>query len=101
MTSRHQPRLCLPRFRPELLSLEDRTAPATFPVTTLSDAGPGSLRAAIAAANDEIANLGQDEIVFAAVVRGGAVNLTTFENPPASTPAVPQPAGPSAFPLFP
>jgi hypothetical protein len=36
-----------PRFRPSLLCLEDRTAPAVLTVTNLSDHDPGSLRAEI------------------------------------------------------
>ncbi len=38
-------------FRPGLESLEDRTVPSTFRVTNLNDSGPGSLRAAVAAAD--------------------------------------------------
>ncbi len=79
--------------------LEDRTTPATFTVSTLADAGAGSLRDAITRANDEATNPGADTIVFAAGVRGGAVNLTTFTNLADSTtdPAVPQPVGPTAL----
>jgi hypothetical protein len=42
-------------------SLEDRTTPATFTVTTTADAGPGSLRQAILDAN---ADSDQDDITF-------------------------------------
>ncbi|MFO0807928.1 MAG: right-handed parallel beta-helix repeat-containing protein [Gemmataceae bacterium] len=45
----------------ELVQLEDRTVPATFAVTTLSDAGAGSLRQAIIDAN---AAPGADVIQF-------------------------------------
>src|SRR5687767_11129805 len=51
-------------YRPRLEALEDRTAPATFTVTTNADAGAGSLRAAVDAANNEALNLGADNIVF-------------------------------------
>jgi hypothetical protein len=47
--------------RPVIERLEARIAPATFLVTTLSDSGAGSLRAAIDAAN---AALGADIIDF-------------------------------------
>jgi hypothetical protein len=49
------------RFRPRLEPLEARVTPAQFSVTNLLDAGPGSLRAAVAAAN---VLPGADEIVF-------------------------------------
>jgi hypothetical protein len=39
------------RFRPVVETLEDRTAPATFSVTSAADAGVGSLRQAILSAN--------------------------------------------------
>jgi hypothetical protein len=77
--------------------LEDRVTPASLIVTTLADSGAGSLREAIASANDETAHPGPDEIVFGPSTRGGTVNLTTFTNLSAGTAAVPQPAGPSAF----
>ncbi len=45
--------------------LEGRDVPATtFTVSTLADSGTGSLRDAIARANDEGTNLGPDTIVF-------------------------------------
>src|SRR5262245_1872686 len=59
------PRRAGPRrrpFLPRLDVLEDRTVPSTFTVTNLSDSGPGSLRAAITAAN---ASPGADKIKFA------------------------------------
>ena len=80
-----------------LTSLEDRANPATFTVTSLTDAGSGSLREAINRSNDELSNPGSDTIVFAPAVQGAAVSLTAFTNPAASTAEVPQPAGPSAF----
>jgi hypothetical protein len=49
------------RLSPCLDRLEDRTDPATIPVTSLADAGPGSLRAALAQAD---ALPGKDTIVF-------------------------------------
>jgi hypothetical protein len=60
-------------YRPLLENLEDRLAPATFTVTNLNDAGLGSLRAAIAAAN---ANPGPDTVVFAGGL-SGTIGLTT------------------------
>ena len=53
--------------------LEDRTLLAVFTVTNLNDAGAGSLRAAVAAAEG---NAGADEIVFQADL-AGAINLTS------------------------
>src|SRR5262245_39826645 len=54
-------------------SLESRIAPATIVITNLNDAGAGSLRDAIAAANDDA---GPDLIVFK---RGliGEIELTS------------------------
>src|SRR5947209_4849405 len=49
----------LPRL--ELRSLEDRTVPTTFHVTSLADSGAGTLRDAIDQAN---ASTGPDQIVF-------------------------------------
>src|SRR5262245_59204251 len=49
------------RSTARLETLEDRTAPATFPVTSLNDDGPGSLRVAILAANS---SRGADVISF-------------------------------------
>ena len=60
-------------FQPRLLALEDRTLPSTFTVLNLHDAGAGSLRAAIIAAN---AHSGADTIVFAAGVHG-TIGLTS------------------------
>ncbi len=82
------------RARLRLEPLEGRDTPATFTVTDLGDAGPGTLRDAIDRAN---ALPGQDVIVFDPSVRGGTVGLSTFTNLPAGTAQVPQPAGPSAF----
>jgi hypothetical protein len=48
-------------------ALEDRAVPATFTVTTLADAGPGSLRQAVLDAN---ARPGADTVQFAPGVRG-------------------------------
>ena len=44
-STRHQ------RYRPRLESLEDRTLPALFFVTSMNDSGPGTLRAAILSVN--------------------------------------------------
>lgn len=61
------------QFRPRLEALEERSVPAVFPVTTLADSGPGSLRQAILDAN---ASPGPDEIEFAQAVRG-TITLTS------------------------
>ncbi|HJZ59320.1 MAG TPA: hypothetical protein VKE74_30525 [Gemmataceae bacterium] len=50
--------------------LEGQDTPTIFTVTTLPDAGDGSLRDAIARANDEVANPGPDDIVFAPSAAG-------------------------------
>ena len=60
-------------FRPRLGILEDRSLPSTFTVTNLLDSGPGSLRAAVTAAN---ANPGADSIDFAPT---GTIALTSGE----------------------
>src|SRR5262249_2615996 len=65
--------------------LEDRTVPSTFTVTTLSDGGAGSLRAAIDQAN---AAPDADTIVFAPGIAGGTTRLSTIGNTT---------LGPSAF----
>src|SRR5262245_41378057 len=49
--------------------LEDRTAPAVFPVTSLADGGLGSLRQAVLVAN---ATPGDDAIAFGVT---GTINL--------------------------
>src|SRR5262245_27376220 len=59
--------------------LEDRTVPATFTVTTASDDGAGSLRAAVVQAN---ATTGADQITIAipgAASHTDRINLTTRE----------------------
>jgi hypothetical protein len=77
-------------FVPRLDVLEDRTVLTTFPVTTLADGGPGSLRQAIFLAN---ATPGDDTITFAVT---GTINLASalpdlssnidIQGPGASTP---------------
>ena len=59
--------------------LEGRDVPATFTVSTLADAGAGSLRDAIDLAN---VTTGNDTIVFAPAVAGQSFGLSTFFNPP-------------------
>src|SRR5262249_4422102 len=54
-------------FVPRLDVLEDRTVPSAFTVTNLTDHDPGSLRAAVMAAN---ANPGADTIKFAPGLHG-------------------------------
>jgi hypothetical protein len=61
-------------FRPGLEVLEGREVPATFTVTNLNDAGSGSLRQAIALANQNPAD--GDTIVFQPGLRG-TITLTT------------------------
>ncbi|HVS39628.1 MAG TPA: hypothetical protein VMS17_28990 [Gemmataceae bacterium] len=56
-----------------LKALEDRLRPSTFTVTNLADSGPGSLRAAITAAN---AHPGADAIDFAHGLHG-TIGLTS------------------------
>ena len=77
--------------------LEDRTMLSTFTVTNLDDSGDGSLRAAIASANDPLLHPGADEIVFAPGLRGtitltgGELAITdalTIDGPGAGTLAV-------------
>jgi hypothetical protein len=63
------------RYRPLLEELEDRALPSTFTVSNTDDSGPGSLRAAIAAAN---VSPGADTIVFADGLRG-TIKLTSGE----------------------
>jgi hypothetical protein len=55
--------------------LESRIAPATFIVTNLSESGPGSLREAIALANDRT---GADVVIFKSGLTG-QIDLTTGE----------------------
>ena len=83
------------RVRPAVEALEDRTVPSTIVVTTLSDAGAGSLRDAIdqADASPDV----PDTIVFDPSIRGGTVTLSTFQNIASSVLQVPQPAGPTAL----
>ena len=52
--------------------------PSTFAVTNLLDSGPGSFRAAVAAAN---ANPGADAIDFARAFPGAALLVTGVEDP--------------------
>src|SRR5438105_2798513 len=63
------------RFVPRLEPLEDRSLPSTFTVTNLHDSGPGSLRAAILAAD---AHPGPDVIQFAPELHG-TIRLTSGE----------------------
>src|SRR5437867_3971119 len=67
----HEPqqRILRPRrgFAPRLEALEDRTLLSSFTVTNLFDSGPGSLRAAVDAAN---ITSGADVIKFAGGLKG-------------------------------
>ena len=62
--------------RLRLESLEDRRLLAVFMVTNLNNTGGGSLRSAVALANDAGS---VDEIRFAANLSGGTISLTTGE----------------------
>jgi len=62
-----------PRFRPRLEALEDRWLLSTLAVTNNLDSGPGSLRAEIAAAQNN------DTIVFAPSLAGQTITLTSGE----------------------
>jgi hypothetical protein len=74
---RPQRRTVAPRrsYVPRFDALEHRTLPSTLTVLNLNDSGPGSLRAAIAAANT---NPGADMIAFANGLHG-AIKLTSGE----------------------
>lgn len=61
-----------------LLLLAARGDAATFTVTVADDAGPGSLREALAAANDEATNPGSDTIAFAIPVVGDGIPTITL-----------------------
>jgi hypothetical protein len=87
---RRRPAKGPPRFRPQLVPLEDRTLPSTFMVLNLNDSGPGSLRAAVQAAD----STSGASIDFAPSLYGtitltsGQLNLTrsmTIDGPGASS----------------
>jgi len=68
--------------RLRLEALETRDNPvvgSTIQVTTLADSGPGSLREAIATANNETTNPGPDTIIFGQMTAGGTIALTTAD----------------------
>src|SRR6516225_9845530 len=61
------------RFLPQIEILEQRTVLSTWTVTSPADSGDGSLRAMIAAAQDE------DQIVFDPSLHGQTIALTSGE----------------------
>ena len=63
----------VPRFRPQLETLESRDVPSTLTVTNNLDSGAGSLRAEIAVAKNT------DTIVFAPSLAGQTIQLTSDE----------------------
>jgi hypothetical protein len=73
----HRPPRWKNRIRLALEGLEDRWTPANFDVANLDDAGNGSLRAAITAAN---AAAGADTITFAANANGVIGLQTKFDD---------------------
>ena len=63
--------------RLRLEHLEARDVPALFTVTSLLDSGSGSLRDAIAQANNEGVNAGADTIRFDSAIFGNTIGLST------------------------
>src|SRR5438552_15608491 len=61
------------RYRPRLEALEDRFLPSTLTVLSTADSGAGSLRAAIASAQDG------DTIMFDHGLNGLAISVTSGE----------------------
>lgn len=59
------------RFRPDVMQLDDRTAPAILTVTSIGDAGAGTIRDALALADNG------DTIQFDPSLLGTTVNLTS------------------------
>ncbi|MFO0841552.1 MAG: right-handed parallel beta-helix repeat-containing protein [Gemmataceae bacterium] len=74
MSNSSSPVAALLRRRLNLERLEDRTALSGFAVTNLGDAGAGSLRQAVLAAN---AHAGPDLIFFAPGARRGLISLSS------------------------
>src|SRR5579884_2078315 len=62
-----------PRFAPRLEHLEGRDVPSTLTVTSAADAGAGTLRAAVGAAQPG------DTVQFAPALRGRTIHLTGGE----------------------
>jgi hypothetical protein len=79
VTFKHSPPLNV-RKRLHLEWLEDRWVPANFDVTNLNDAGAGSLRAAITAANN-VQNANEAVTITFAANNTGTITLQT-ELPP-------------------
>ena len=77
LRSRSRTRSLLDKCFSAFEKLETRSLMST--VTSLADAGPGSLRAAVVQANDEIDNPGPDTIAFDPSVKGGASNPWTVK----------------------
>jgi predicted outer membrane repeat protein len=71
--SRQRPQTVKHGFRPRLEALEERYAPAALTVTNVNDAGLGSLRATVSAANNG------DTIQFAPSLNGQTIGLSSGE----------------------
>ena len=80
-------------FVPRLEPLEDRSLPSTFTVTNMNDSGPGSLRAAVLAAD---AHPGPDTINFKPGL-SGTIRLTTVSTKPAWSSSLASSGGSCAF----
>ena len=77
-----------PRFRPGMLTLEDRTVPTTFTVVTIADAGFGSFRQAITDANNT-PNSGVPDVISFAISGAGVHTISPLSQlPPITDPVI-------------